>query len=129
MTITLIAASFLGLLLIYLSYAVSKERLRSKTDIGDGDDPALLRAIRAQANLTEYAPLGLILIGLLETSDVNKTLVLGLAVVFVLGRYMHGLTLGKLEGKNPYRMFGTLFTWGVILVASIVGLLSGYHVI
>ena len=129
MTITLIAASFLGLLLIYLSYNVSKERLRSKTDLGDGGDANLLCAIRAQGNLTEYAPIGLILLGLLETAEANQTLLLVLAVLFVTGRYMHGLTLGKFEGVNHYRSVGIVLTWGVILVASVTGLLTGYQLI
>lgn len=129
MTITLIAASFLGLLLIYLSYGVSKERLRSKTDLGDGGDPGLLRAIRAQGNLVEYAPIGLILIGLLETAAVSKYIVMGIAIALVLGRYMHGLMLGKVEGRNPFRFWGTILTWVAILAASIVGLLKGYGLI
>ncbi len=129
MTITLIAASFLGLLLIFLSYKVSKERLRSKTDLGDGDDPQLLCAIRAQGNLVEYAPLGLILIGLLEINKDHNGLLLGLAMALVVGRYMHGLSLGKFEGRNPFRFWGTILTWGTILVASIAGLLTGYHII
>lgn len=129
MTITLISTSFLGLLLVYLSYGVSKERLRSKTDLGDGGDPGLLRAMRAQGNLVEYAPMGLILIGLLETVQVQKELVMGLAVAFVLGRYMHGLMLGKMEGKNHYRFWGTILTWLVLLVGSVLGLLKGYGAI
>ncbi len=129
MTITLISTSFLGLLLVYLSYGVSKERLRSKTDLGDGGDPGLLRAMRAQGNLVEYAPMGLILIGLLETAQIQKELVMGLAVAFVIGRYMHGLMLGKVEGKNQYRFWGTILTWLVLLVGSILGLLKGYGAI
>jgi len=126
MTITLIASSFLGLLLIYLSYNVSKERLRTKTDLGDGGHPELIRAIRAQGNLVEYAPIGLILLGLLETVHTQKEVVLTLAVAFVVGRYMHGLTFGKMTGKNPFRFWGTVLTWVVILVSSGLGLLKGY---
>jgi uncharacterized membrane protein YecN with MAPEG domain len=126
MTITLISASFLGLLLIYLSYNVSKNRLRAKVDLGVGDDIGLLTANRAQGNLVEYAPIGLILIGLLEYSRVSWYLVMGVAVALVVGRYMHGLTLGKFEGSNPFRLVGTVLTWLSILVASIAGLLKGY---
>ncbi|TNE62273.1 MAG: hypothetical protein EP335_13320, partial [Alphaproteobacteria bacterium] len=71
MTITLITASFIGLLLIYLSYNVTKHRTRAKVSIGDGGDQDLLHAIRAQANLAEYAPIALILLGLLETADIS----------------------------------------------------------
>ncbi len=129
MPITLISTSFIGLLLIYLSYGVAKNRQRTKTSVGDGGDEALHHAIRAQANLIEYAPIALFLIGLLETAGTNQWLLLGLAVFFVVGRYMHGLTFGKIEGTNPYRVLGTIFTWLVILIASITGLLKGYHFI
>ena len=129
MTITLIAASFLGLLLVYLSFNVSKQRLKTKTDLGDGGHSELLTAIRAQGNLVEYAPIGLILIGLLEYNQATPYLVFGLAIAFVVGRYMHGLSFGKFEGRNPFRFYGTILTWLVILVSSIAGLLKGYQII
>lgn len=129
MTITLISASFLGLLLIYLSINVVRNRFRAKVSLGAGDDEGLLAATRAHGNLTEYAPIGLILIGLLEYSRVSWYLVMGVAVVFVVARYMHGLTFGKIEGRNPFRVYGTLLTWIAIAVASVAGLLSGYGLI
>ena len=129
MTITLISASFLGLLLVYLSYNVSKNRLRAKVDLGVGDDEGLLVASRAQGNFVEYAPFGLVLIGLLEYSRVSWYLVMGVAVALVVGRYMHGLSLGKFEGRNPFRFYGTILTWLSILVGSIAGLLKGYGVL
>lgn len=129
MAITLISASFLGLLLIHLSYAVSKQRMRTKTDIGDGGDKELQRVIRAHGNFIEYVPMGLLLIGLLEMAELQKELLIGLAVMFVVGRYMHGLTFGKIEGRNRYRFWGTIFTWLTILIASILGLLKGYGAI
>ena len=129
MTITLISASFLGLLLVYLSYNVAKNRGRAKVSIGDGGDEQLANSVRAHGNLTEYAPMGLILIGLLEFLEVNAMFVMSLAVLFVVGRYMHGLTFGKFAGRNPYRILGIVLTWLVILVASVAGLLKGYHIL
>ncbi|MFC3052429.1 MAPEG family protein [Kordiimonas pumila] len=128
MAITLIAASFIGLLLIYLSYNVSKVRGKTKTSVGDGGHPELQNAIRAQGNLVEYAPMALLLLWLLEYHNVSQYLVLLLAIALVAGRYMHGLTFGKFEGRNPYRFVGTLLTWLVIVIASIAGLLKGYHI-
>jgi len=125
MPITMISASLLGMLLLYLSNDVSNHRRRSKTSLGQGDDPALLGAIRAQANLIEYAPTGLILIGLLEYASVNTLLVTGLAVALVISRYIHGLTLARYKGPSVYRVVSTGLTWLVILVASIAGLIKG----
>jgi len=124
MPITMISASLLGLLLIYLSFIAAKTRGTTKTDLGDGGHPEMLRAIRAQGNLTEYAPTGLILIGLLEYRGTNEWLLIALAGFFVVGRYLHGLTLGKMSGRNPFRFLGTVFTWLAIIVASVTGLLQ-----
>ncbi|WP_262691961.1 MAPEG family protein [Kordiimonas aestuarii] len=127
MTITLITASFLGLLLIYLSFNVSKHRGRAKVSIGDGGDDKLAHAIRAHGNLTEFAPMALILLGLLEYQGTNPLYIMVLGAAFVLGRLMHGLTFGKFEGRNPYRFWGTILSWLVIVLASVLGLLKGYH--
>lgn len=124
MPITLTTASLLGLLLIYLSFDVAKTRGKTKTDLGDGGNPDMLRAIRAQGNLVEYAPMGVILIGLLEYHNTNQWLLIALASFFMLGRFMHGLMLGKVDGRNPYRFYGTIFTWTVMIIASATGLLK-----
>lgn len=129
MTITLIAASFLGLLLIYLSYNVAKNRGRAKVSVGDGGDEQLQNAIRAHGNLTEYAPFALVLFGLLETAGANELLLIILAAVFVVSRYAHGLTFGKFQGFNPFRFWGTVGTWLTILIASVAGILEGYNLI
>ncbi len=122
MPITLVSASLLGLLLVYLSVGVTNARGRTRTSTGSGDDEGLHNAVRAHGNLTEYAPLGLILIGLLEIAEANFYLVLGIAIAFVAGRYMHGLTFGKFEGRNPFRYWGIVLTFVAILIASIAGL-------
>jgi len=132
MTITLISASFLGLLFIYLSYNVAKNRGRAKVSIGDGGDSLLATSIRVHANFAEYVPLGLILIALLEYRQVNSLFVTVLAAAFVLGRYLHGLGFGKVisaTGNDPFRAAGILLTWLTILVGSVAGLLNAYSLL
>jgi uncharacterized membrane protein YecN with MAPEG domain len=60
--ITSIVAGLLSLILIKLSFAVINLRRENKVSLGSGGNDALERAIRAQANFTEYVPTGLILI-------------------------------------------------------------------
>ena len=129
MPITLISASLLGLLLVYLSYMVTNVRRRPTHGAAESDGDDLHNAVRAHGNLIEYAPLGLILIGLLERSNGNFYFVAGLAAVFVVARYMHGLTFGKIDGFNRYRFMGTLLTFVSLLVASIAGLVEGYFMV
>jgi uncharacterized protein len=129
MPITLISASLLGLLLVYLSVGVTSARRRNSVGSGDGGDEDLHNAIRAHGNFTEYAPMALILIGLLESMGANHYLVAGIAATFVAARYMHGLTFGKFEGNNPFRFWGTLLTFISLLVASLAGLVQAYFML
>ena len=68
MEITLFYTSLITLLAIFLAYKVGIARGRSKTLLGEGDSSSLLQAIRSHGNLVEYAPLAMIMLGLLEIS-------------------------------------------------------------
>ncbi len=127
MLITLVSASLLGLLLVYLSIGVTNARGRKNS--GDCDEDTLQNAIRAHGNFTEYAPMALILIGLLEYTGANVYLTIGISAAFVVGRFMHGLTFGKFEGANPFRYWGTVLTFLSILVAAIAGLVEAYFML
>ena len=116
--ITPLYAGLLGLLLLVLSYNVSRQRIASKVVIGDGDVPALQRAIRAQANLTEYAPLALILMTAIEAQGFSGRLVHFLGILLVVGRLLHGFGLTRSAGPSAPRAIGASLTWLMILLAS-----------
>jgi len=122
--ITPLYAGLLGLLLLFLSYNVSRERMRHKVALGDGGQPSLQRAIRAQANLTEYAPVGLILLGCIEAQGFDGELIHFLGILLVLGRLMHGVGLSRDAGPSPLRAIGATLTWLMILLASGLGIFS-----
>jgi len=126
MPITTISAGFIGILLLILSVNVVKWRGRTKTSLGDGGSSELLCAIRAQANLVEYAPVLLILIAVLEYQRANSYLVLAVAGMTVAGRYLHGWGLSSGPGESKGRFIGTLLTFIALLVGSVGALLSGY---
>ena len=129
MTITLLATSFITLLLLWLSINVVKWRRRTQTGIGVGDSEELHCAVRAHANLIEYAPFGLLLIGVLEFRQVNELFIIGLASIFVLARFLHAIGLTSNPGASKPRIYGTLFTWIVLGVGSVAGILNGFSVI
>ena len=113
-TITLIAA--LGL--IYLAFGINVGIVRAKTNtlLGPGDDPHLMRAIRAHGNLAEWAPIALFLIAALEYSSAPTQMVAGLAGAYGTARVLHGIGLINEFGKpHPLRAIGA-FT-NVIVVA------------
>ena len=116
--ITPLYAGLLGILLLVLSYNVSRQRMGSKVAIGDGGVPALQRAIRAQANLAEYAPLALILLAGIEAQGFSGRIVHFLGILLLVGRLLHGFGLTRSAGPSTPRAMGASLTWLMILLAS-----------
>jgi len=113
--VTSTIAGATALILLWLSARVSARRLKGGINNGDGGDARLQAAIRAQGNLTEYAPVVLILLLLLEMAGRNQGLLWAAGAVFVLGRLFHPLGMDR-PAPNPLRAGGILTTWAVLLV-------------
>ncbi|WP_420858967.1 MAPEG family protein [Marivivens marinus] len=88
--VTLTAAVINGALFQLLTWRVVRGRRRHKIVLGDGDDRAMAKAIRGQANAAEQMPIALILLGLAEMNGAAPGLLWGLAGLFTLGRMSHG---------------------------------------
>jgi uncharacterized protein len=58
---TALWAALLAPVCLWLSMRVIGQRRRARIAIGTGGDPALERAMRAQANFAEYVPFALVL--------------------------------------------------------------------
>tara|TARA_B100001564_G_C20519849_1_gene614635 strand:- start:325 stop:681 length:357 start_codon:yes stop_codon:yes gene_type:complete len=69
------------------------------------DPNDLERAIRGHGNLIEYVPLFLILMLVLELSDVSATLLYMSGIIFTLGRLMHGIAFSFMR-KNVFLRIG-----------------------
>lgn len=119
---TSLYAGLLGCLLLYLSVNVIKRRRSAKVSVGDGGDDALLRAIRSQGNFTEYAPVALILIGLIEINGFPLWMVHGLGVVLVVGRGLHAMGLPLGDKDMRYRVLGMQLTFAVIALGAVINL-------
>jgi hypothetical protein len=117
MQVTTFTAAVLGLLLLVLSYRVSKVRMSARISMGDGDNPLLVERMRAQANLAEYAPMLLILMGLVEYGTGYSVALGVIGVVTIVARLAHAIGMGK-PAPNNYRVAGTAGTWIVLLVLS-----------
>jgi len=110
LVITAIAASILGLLYVKLSLNVIGYRRKHGVSVGDGGNENLLRAIRAQANLAEYAPIALILITCLEINHTPWWVTAVLATIFVLGRLLHPMGMKDAGSSLKPRVRGMQLT-------------------
>jgi uncharacterized membrane protein YecN with MAPEG domain len=118
--ITAMSAAILGVWLIILSIRVVGMRRITSVSLGDGGEERLNRRIRAHGNLSEYAPLGLILLFLAEAQGAATWIVLICAVIFVAGRLAHGYALSFTAKNAAARMSGMLMTFTGLLLLALV---------
>jgi uncharacterized protein len=122
--VTPLYAGLLGLLLIGLAFNVSRYRVGLKISSGDGDHPGLRRAIRAHGNLTENAPIGLILLAAIEAQGFTEITIHVLGSALVIGRVLHAFGLARYDGRSVGRALGIVLTWLMILAASLLAIYS-----
>lgn len=103
-----IYASILALFIVWLSLNVIKLRRSKKIKLGDGGETDLQYAIRAHGNATEYIPISLILLILLELSGISIWLVHLGGVLIIIGRIVHAK--GLLTQTLSARVLGMQIT-------------------
>lgn len=120
--VTTLYASLLGILLIFLSARVSRNRRRSKVSLGHGEDIVLVRAVRAQGNFVEYVPFALLLLFLLEIEVSELWILHLLGAMLLVGRLLHAYGVMQPVAVNFGRFWGTGLTWLMILVSALLNL-------
>lgn len=121
-----ITSLFAGLLTLYfvrLGFAVIGLRKSSKVSLGAGGVKELETAIRAHGNFAEYVPLGLILLGLLESHSAYPVLVAMLGGALTLGRVLHAQGLNTANLK--LRVWGMVLTFGTLITLGIMNIIFG----
>ena len=125
--ITALYASLCALLIVKLSLGVIAQRRKHKVRLGDGGIEELQAAIRTQGNATEYIPITLLLILLLEMMNVTYWLIHLAGITLLIGRIIHASAL-KNNDVNK-RVLGMKITFYLIIalaVLNIVYLAMGY---
>ena len=80
-----------ALILGWLAAHVGRMRGKLKIFMGDGGNPRMVRAMRAQANFVEYVPMALILLLLMALMGAPALAIHALGAALVLGRVLHAL--------------------------------------
>ena len=119
-------AGLLGLLYVVLSVRVIRLRKRYKIGINSGQEKELERAIRVHGNFSEYVPIALFLILLLELNQAEAWLLHALGAGILFGRLLHAMGLDKSTGVTMYRTIGMVLTFLTIIVASVANILTVY---
>ncbi|MDF5415175.1 MAPEG family protein, partial [Vibrio parahaemolyticus] len=110
---TALYANILAILIIWLAVQVIKQRRLNQIAYADGGVEALQIARSAQSNATEYIPITLILMALLEFNSAYPTWMHLTGIIFVIGRVIHAKGILKKDLKKRIR--GMQVTFLVIL--------------
>lgn len=124
-----ITSLFAGLFTLYyvrLAFEVIRLRKSEKVSLGAGGVADLEKAIRVHGNFSEYAPLGLILMGLLESHGARPVFLLVLGMLFAAGRVLHAQGLKHTHLKQRVR--GMVLTFGSLVTLAIVNIVYAVRV-
>jgi uncharacterized membrane protein YecN with MAPEG domain len=121
-SITLFYAALIAIWLIVLSVRVIIYRRSNLVEIGPGEGRTLEFRVRAQGNLTEYAPFALVLMALLEWHGLQSWLLHGLGLMLLSGRLLHGWSFSFADGHMRTRVWGMVLTLIMITVAAVIAL-------
>lgn len=114
--ITSIFGASFAIALVALSFLVSLRRMKVGDMIGDSTDDLLRSRIRAQGNFTEYVPLGVVMLGLVEAQFAPGGVVVAVGTMLAFGRGLHAI--GMLSASGPVGGFGMIFTYLALLASA-----------
>src|SRR5262245_25069841 len=115
-----IYAGILTLLFVALSGRVIASRRFLHVEFGDGNNKTLLRRMRAHANFAEYAPLGLLLMTLIELQDASKAAVHVVGILLLLGRGIHAYGVSREPELSSFRVAGMACTLSALLAGALI---------
>ena len=125
MTPQIAAALWVGLnilFLAYISFNVGQTRIKHKINLGDGDNPAMIAAIRAQGNYVEYAPAALLGTWVAANIGYGVMAIHAIGFLFLLARVLHFIGLGL--GLWPQGRFAGIALTMLTLIAIAIMLIA-----
>ncbi len=122
MSVTPLYAGILVLLYVALSFRVIFRRQSAKISIGAGTDSDLEKRIRVHANCAEYAPMGIIMLALLELQGGSIWLLHLLGLTLLAGRFLHAYGLGATPQVIPARKFGMILTFAMLAICAVANI-------
>lgn len=124
MMIVSLYAAILAILFVILSIRVIRLRRQLQIGLGDSGDKNLLRAISVHSNFSEYAPLSLFLIFLVESQAGYSWFVHSLGICLLVGRLSHAYGVSQSVENYNFRVFGMAMTFTSIILSSVFLLVS-----
>jgi uncharacterized membrane protein YecN with MAPEG domain len=110
-------AAINAFIMLMLGILVVRARVKTRTEIGPGDDPRMIGAVRAHGNNTEYVPVALLLMLILLPLQANIYIIHVIGGTLTIGRILHAVGLSRNVGTSVPRFLGMVLTWISYLIA------------
>ena len=116
-----------ALILVILGMLVTRARVRTQTDIGDGGKPEMAGPLRAHANNSEWTPLALLMMWALTLPTFGAPIwvIHGIGAPLTIGRIVHAIGITRSIGPSALRFTGMVLTW----IAYVVGIVATFWLI
>lgn len=118
-TLTAGYAALIAILYIAMSAYVIATRAKTNVLLGDGGNPTMLLAMRRHGNLSEYAPIALLVMGFAEMLGLGTIWLHTAGLLLLAGRLLHPFGLHSEPGGVAPRIAGTLATMAAILIPTV----------
>jgi uncharacterized protein len=117
--VTALYAGLCAVLLLIFASLISRQRMSFKVGLGDGGQPALIRAVRVHGNAVEWMLPMLLLLLIAELNHANHLFLHACGIIFVAARIAHAVGLSRSSGETAGRMAGTAASWLVIGILAV----------
>ncbi|MDC3108419.1 MAPEG family protein [Paracoccaceae bacterium] len=101
------------LLLTVRIFAIRRNPLFNFISYGKDDEEIVHRVVRGHGNFIEYAPLFFILLYLVEEAGTHNHILHSLAIMFMIGRLMHGILFSFMLKKSIILRGGGYISYNV----------------
>lgn len=115
-------AALNGLIMLVLGVLVTRARVKTQTDIGDGGKPEMAGPLRAHGNNAEYVPMALLLMWALTLPTFGASIwwIHAIGASLTIGRILHAIGLSRSVGPSPLRFVGMILTWIAYVIGIVV---------
>ena len=122
--VTALYAGLLAILMIALAIPVGQLRGKTGVSILDGGNPELAVAMRRHQNFTEWVPMALILLGVLELNGVSHLVLHVMGILLVVFRIAHPAGLKAETTQGLGRLIGAGGTTVLIAVMAVWAIIT-----
>lgn len=117
LAVTSLYTAILALIMVVLAYQTSARRKSAKINLGTGNDDIMERRSRAFGNFTEFTPMFILLMAMIEIQGYGTNYVHILGMVTVFSRIFHALGMTNSITIINGRFVGAILAYVSLLVA------------